>query len=152
MVVGESSGGREEILQTKDDREQRVREKRMSDFFRAHLLFVFVFIYLQDCHLVFNMFHVLKNLQKKQRKQKKIYLVWEIVSYFHYVLLIVNCKIIINICTGYSENENNLFSNRMWGIIALFSTNKSVCHIFSQTKVLYNVRQSIERYNNNSSP
>lgn len=75
MVVGESSGGREEILQTKDDREQRVREKRMSDFFRAHLLFVFVFIYLQDCHLVFNMFHVLKNLQKKQRKQKKICLV-----------------------------------------------------------------------------
>lgn len=31
----------------------------------------FVFIYLQDCHLIFNMFHVLKNLQKK-KKQKKI--------------------------------------------------------------------------------
>lgn len=29
----------------------------------------FVFIYLQDCHLIFNMFHVLKNLQKKQKKK-----------------------------------------------------------------------------------
>lgn len=27
MVVGESSGGREEILQTKDDREQRVERE-----------------------------------------------------------------------------------------------------------------------------
>lgn len=45
MVVGESSGGREERLQTKDDAEQRVREKRMSDFFRAYLFFVFVFIF-----------------------------------------------------------------------------------------------------------